>query len=167
MDSGDLNSVENLNIFNDEDSQPLFEGARVTTGAFMLLPALFTSKHRISGDGIQQLLQIVSLILPSTHNFSVSLQAFRDFFKHLKNPLKTLLLSFLFRIYRKFNGNNMFARKNSERRFHIFWRFQLSNKYAANSNKVDFMNNYKEDFINQQMKNIKTFMMALCIKIIL
>lgn len=61
----------------------------------------------------------------------------------------------------------MFARKNSERRFHIFWRFQLSNKYAANSNKVDFMNNYKEDFINQQMKNIKTFMMALCIKIIL
>lgn len=88
MDSGDLNSAEKLNIFNDEDSQPLFEGARVTTGAVMLLPALFTSKHRISGDGIQQLLQIVSLILPSTHNFSVSLQAFRDFFKHLKNPLK-------------------------------------------------------------------------------
>lgn len=52
LDSGDLNSAENLNNFNDKDSQPLFEGARVTTGAFMLLLALFTSKHRISGDGI-------------------------------------------------------------------------------------------------------------------
>lgn len=92
MDSGDLNSAKNLNIFNDEDSQPLFEGARVTTWAFMLLPTLCTSKHRISGDGIQQLLQIVSLILPSTHNFSVSLQAFRDFETHEKPTEKSIII---------------------------------------------------------------------------
>lgn len=32
---------------NDKDSDPLFEGARITTGAFMLLLALFISKHKL------------------------------------------------------------------------------------------------------------------------
>lgn len=32
---------------NDKDSEPLFEGARITTGAFMLLLALFISKHKL------------------------------------------------------------------------------------------------------------------------
>lgn len=72
---------------NDKDSEPLFEGARITTGAFMLLLALFTSKHKLSGDGIQQLLKIISLVLPVQHNFALTLQTYKDFFKNLRNPL--------------------------------------------------------------------------------
>jgi len=83
-----VNTDESLTSEEDDlDSKPLYDGASVTTGAFMLLLALFTSKHNITGDGIQQLLNIISLALPVVHNLSLSLCTFKTFFKNLRNPL--------------------------------------------------------------------------------
>lgn len=53
---------DNENV--DKDSQPIFPGASVSLGSFMLLLAIFCTKHNITGDGIQQLLNIISLVLP-------------------------------------------------------------------------------------------------------
>jgi len=72
----------------DNENEPLYPGANVTLGAFMLLLALFCTKHNIVGEGIQQLLNIIALVLPNEHNLSTSLHSYKMFFKNLKNPLK-------------------------------------------------------------------------------
>ena len=72
---------------DNSDSDFLFPGASVTVGAFMLLLAFFGSKYNISSDGIVQLLNIISLILPNGHNLCTSLYAYKRYFKNLRNPL--------------------------------------------------------------------------------
>lgn len=53
--------IENV----DKDSQPpIFPGASISIGSFMLLLAMFCTKHNITGDRIQQLLNIITLVLP-------------------------------------------------------------------------------------------------------
>jgi len=87
----DLENLEQ-NIHHDKDEElpelePLFPGATVTVGAIMLLLALFVTKHSLVGDGVQQLLQLISLVLPQGHKLCTSLNAFKNYFKNLKNPL--------------------------------------------------------------------------------
>lgn len=53
----------------------------------MLLLSLFTMKHSIVGDGIMQLLNLISLALPQGHNLCTSLHSYRAFFRKLRNPI--------------------------------------------------------------------------------
>ncbi|KAK3107448.1 hypothetical protein FSP39_014874 [Pinctada imbricata] len=69
------------------DSKPLYPGCEITVGAFMLLLATFVTKHNIIGDGIQQLLNIIGLVLPTEHRLCKSLYYFKEYFKNLRNPL--------------------------------------------------------------------------------
>ena len=71
----------------DNDKRPLFPGSSVTIGSFMLLLALFTTKYNLIGDATQQLLNILSFVLPSGHILCNTLHDFKMFFKKLKNPL--------------------------------------------------------------------------------
>lgn len=71
----------------DKDSQPIFPGASVSLGSFMLLLAIFCTKHNITGDGIQQLLNIISLVLPVQNILCKTLHNYKQFFKKLRNPL--------------------------------------------------------------------------------
>ncbi|XP_061191434.1 uncharacterized protein LOC133199606 isoform X2 [Saccostrea echinata] len=74
------------NILN-EDDQLLYPGASVSIGSFMLLFTSFIMKHSISSDGILQLLNIFSYVLPSSHILCTSLYDYKKFFCNLKNPL--------------------------------------------------------------------------------
>ena len=71
----------------DQDHQPIYPGAQISIGAFMLLLAVFCTRHNITGEGIQQLLNIISLLLPAHHILCASLHAYKQFFKKLRNPL--------------------------------------------------------------------------------
>ena len=71
-----------------QDESPLYPGAKVNFGTFMLLISLFVSKHNLAGDAINQLLQIFSYLLPEGNEVITSLYAFKQYFKMLKNPLK-------------------------------------------------------------------------------
>lgn len=72
---------------NDVDSDPLYPGAAVTLGAFMLLLAIFTTKYNLIGEATEQLLKILALALPHGHKLCTSLYEFKLFFKNLRNPL--------------------------------------------------------------------------------
>ncbi|XP_053383782.1 uncharacterized protein LOC123540388 [Mercenaria mercenaria] len=78
---------EIIDIVEDDELEPLYQGASVTVGALMLIVALFVTKHSLSGDGIQQLLSILALILPQGHKLCTSVHAFKMYFRNLKNPL--------------------------------------------------------------------------------
>ena len=69
------------------DSRPLYHGAEVNVGAFMLLLAVFTTKYNLIGDACQQLLNIIAFALPNGHVLCTNLSEFKHFFKNLKNPL--------------------------------------------------------------------------------
>ena len=71
----------------DQDTAPLYAGANVTIGAFMLLLAIFTTKYNLVGDATQQLLNIIAFALPDGHILSTTLHEFNKYFKNLKNPL--------------------------------------------------------------------------------
>lgn len=71
----------------DEDKKPLYDGCTVTLGAFMLLLAIFCTKHNLIGEAVQQLLNIIALVLPQGHRLCTSLHAYKMFFKNLRNPL--------------------------------------------------------------------------------
>ena len=52
------------NMSNDNiDAEPSYPGASVTIGAFMLLMAIISTKFNLFGDGIVQLLKIITLAL--------------------------------------------------------------------------------------------------------
>lgn len=53
----------------------------------MLLLSLFVTKHSLVGDSVQQLLQIISLVLPDGHKLCTSIQSFKMYFRNLRNPL--------------------------------------------------------------------------------
>ena len=73
---------------SDRDFEPLYPGAKVSVGSFMLLLAVFTSRYYLIGDATQQLLNILSLVLPAGHKLCTTLHEFKKFFINLKNPLK-------------------------------------------------------------------------------
>ena len=72
---------------NEDDLEPLYPGASISLGAVMLLLSLFVTKHSLVGDGIHQLLKIISLILPDGHKLYTSIQSFRMYFQNLRTPL--------------------------------------------------------------------------------
>ena len=73
---------------NDEDEdQPLYPEAPISLGTFMLLFTSFTMKHSLSSDGILQLLNIFSYVLPKGHTLCTSLYDYKKFFTNLRNPL--------------------------------------------------------------------------------
>lgn len=78
---------ETLEVHNTDDGELLYPGASITLGSFMLLFTSFCMKHSISSDGILQLLNIFSYVLPSGHSLCTSLYDFKKFFINLKNPL--------------------------------------------------------------------------------
>ena len=56
------------NMSNDNiDAEPLYPGASVTIGAFMLLKAIISTKFNLIGDGVVQLLKIIALALSNGH----------------------------------------------------------------------------------------------------
>lgn len=87
FDADDCCDVSDISE-TDEEKEPLYPGCNVTLGAFMLLIALFCTKHNIVGEGIQQLLDMLALILPSEHKLVTTLHSYKTFFKNLKHPLK-------------------------------------------------------------------------------
>ena len=52
---------------SDRDFEPLYPGAKVSVGSFMRLLAVFTSRYNLIGDATQELLNILSLVLPAGH----------------------------------------------------------------------------------------------------
>lgn len=62
-----LQSTNDSEDMNDFDSDPLYPGASVTLGAFMLLLAVFTSRYNLIGEATEQLLKIIALALPHGH----------------------------------------------------------------------------------------------------
>lgn len=82
-----LQSTNDSEDMNDFDSDPLYPGASVTLGAFMLLLAVFTSRYNLIGEATEQLLKIIALALPHGHKLCSSLYEFKLFFKNLRNPL--------------------------------------------------------------------------------
>lgn len=78
---------ETTEVHNTDDGELLYPGASITLGSFMLLFTSFCMKHSISSDGILQLLNIFSYVLPSGHSLCTSLYDFKKFFINLKNPL--------------------------------------------------------------------------------
>lgn len=78
---------ETSEVHNTDDGELLYPGASITLGSFMLLFTSFCMKHSISSDGILQLLNIFSYVLPSGHSLCTSLYDFKKFFINLKNPL--------------------------------------------------------------------------------
>ena len=76
-----LNSTENDKEENvDSDFEPLYPGSSVSVGTFMLLLAVFTSRYNLIGDATEQLLKIISFVLPAGHNLCSTLQEFKKFF---------------------------------------------------------------------------------------
>lgn len=53
--------------FEENEDQPLYPEASISLGTFMLLFTSFTMKHSLSSDGILQLLNIFSYVLPKGH----------------------------------------------------------------------------------------------------
>lgn len=91
-DHEDLDSPEDTILDeNDEsidsDTRPLFPGSSITIGSFLLILALYTTKYNLTGEATQQLLNILSLILPNGHILCNTLHEFKKFFRNLKNPL--------------------------------------------------------------------------------
>ena len=74
-------------IDHDPDMEPLFEGADVTMGAFMLILSLFSTNNNIVGVGMENLLKIFALVLPKENKLCTTLHEYRSYFKKLKNPL--------------------------------------------------------------------------------
>lgn len=68
-----LQSTNDSEDMNDFDSDPLYPGASVTLGAFMLLLAVFTSRYNLIGEATEQLLKIIALALPHGHKLCSSL----------------------------------------------------------------------------------------------
>jgi len=84
----DYNIMTTGTDIEDPDAQPLYPGAAITVGAFMLLLSLFCTKHNPIGDGILQLLNIMAVALPRGHNLCTSLHTYKMcFFQNLQNPL--------------------------------------------------------------------------------
>ena len=70
------------------DNQPLYPDSHVSVGAFMLLIALFITKHNLVSDAVQQLLNIFAYILPPENKVCSTVYAYKMYFKDLKNPLR-------------------------------------------------------------------------------
>lgn len=66
-----LQSTNDSEDMNDFDSDPLYPGASVTLGAFMLLLAVFTSRYNLIGEATEQLLKIIALALPHGHKLFI------------------------------------------------------------------------------------------------
>ena len=83
-DTSDYNLECSQNDDYDESSetQPLYPGATVTVGSFMLILAAFTTKYNLVGDAIQQLLSIIAYALPSDHKLSTTLHEFKKYFSN-------------------------------------------------------------------------------------
>ena len=58
--SGETNAVQTSN-----ENQAIYPGARVTLGAVMVLLTLYAIKHDLTGQATTNLLQLLTLILPS------------------------------------------------------------------------------------------------------
>ncbi|CAC5361428.1 unnamed protein product [Mytilus coruscus] len=81
------NFDQNDDLNSDLDLRPLYPGASVTVGAFMLLLALFTTNFGVSSEGTQVLLNIIAFALPFEHNLCTKLHEFKKFFTNLRIPL--------------------------------------------------------------------------------
>lgn len=87
-DGTEQDGYENERDSEDIDKKPLYPGAKITVGAFMLLMALFFTKHNCVGDAIQQLLNIFAYVLPDDNVVCSSLYSYKKYFNQLKNPIK-------------------------------------------------------------------------------
>ncbi|VDI70412.1 Hypothetical predicted protein [Mytilus galloprovincialis] len=84
----DCTMKDNDDILNeDNDNIPLYDGANITLGAFMLLLALLFSQNNIVGEIIEQILTVIGLALPKGHKLCTTLYTFKKYFRNLKNPL--------------------------------------------------------------------------------
>ena len=70
------------------DKKPLYPEATIAVGAVMVLLALFTIKHNLPAEAIQNLLTLFSLTLPSSHCLPNTVNRFKNYFKSLRNPLR-------------------------------------------------------------------------------
>ena len=82
---GDIESEE-TNKETDGSRLPLFEGARLTLGASMLLVITYAMRHSITGDGLADLLLLIEVHLISPNYFGNSLRLIRNFFQAVKEP---------------------------------------------------------------------------------
>ena len=79
--SGETNAAKTSN-----ENQAIYPGARVTLGAVMVLPTLYAIKHDLTGQAITNVLQLLTLILPSGNILPDTLRNFKAYFGNLENP---------------------------------------------------------------------------------
>ena len=79
--SGETNAAKTSN-----ENQAIYPGARVTLGAVMVLLTLYAIKHDLTGQAITNLLQLLTLILPSGNILPDTLRNFKAYFRNLENP---------------------------------------------------------------------------------
>lgn len=72
----------------DFDNHLLYPDSHITIGAFMLLIALFITKHNLVSDAVHQLLNIFAYILPHGNKVCSNIYSYKMYFKDLKNPLQ-------------------------------------------------------------------------------
>lgn len=70
------------------ESQPLFEGARITLAVSMLLIIKYSVRHSITGVALADLLLLIEVHILSPNILGKSMATLRNFFKQLKSPIE-------------------------------------------------------------------------------
>lgn len=149
----ELTIEENLN--NDTDAEPLYLGAGVSIGAFMLLIAIFSTKYNLIGDGVEQLLKIISLALPVGHKLCSSLHSFKMYFRNLRNPLIKHFYCATCLAYQQNNGDenctvceSVMNKANKRYFLEMPIENQLKNLFAQNNFYDNLQGRFKKHFDN-------------------
>ena len=70
------------------DKKPLYPAVTIAVTTVMVLLSLFTIKHNLPAEAVQNLLTLFSLTLPSSHCLPNTIHRFKNYFKSLRNPLR-------------------------------------------------------------------------------
>ncbi|PIK52346.1 hypothetical protein BSL78_10775 [Apostichopus japonicus] len=71
-----------------KENEPIFKGAPITLAESMLLILLFATRHSLTGEGLVDLLTLVSMHCLKPNICTTSLYMFNKFFGQLKSPMK-------------------------------------------------------------------------------
>ena len=86
--------VEKLDVGTSEETSDgnlenqLYENGRITVGESLLLIMAFIVRHKLSMVATNDLISLLELHCPKDNNAVKGLSKFREYFQHLKNPLR-------------------------------------------------------------------------------
>lgn len=77
------------NLEEKDDNKPIYQGARLTVAASILLIITFVIRtHGLTGAALTDLLVLVELHCISPNLFRKSVNLFHQYFKHLRSPIE-------------------------------------------------------------------------------